>query len=68
MSIPGLCRIWTRVPSVSPYWTKMTYAPRDYRGCLHIVKAYRARWPEREYRITADFDNLQPLAQREVSV
>jgi len=61
--IPGLCRIWTRVPAIDPYWVKMTYAARDYRACLRITQAYRARFPEREYRITADFDILRPLAE-----
>ena len=60
--IPGLCRVWTRVPAVSPYWTNMSYAGRDYRGCLRIVQAYRARYPDREYLITADHDICQPLA------
>ena len=61
--IPGLCRVWTRFKDPArPYWTKMTYAPRDYHGCLVIKQAYEARWPDREYLITADHDIMQPLA------
>ncbi len=62
MSIPGMCRVWTRNPSVDPYWVKMTYAARDYAGCLRIKQAYEHRFPEREYLITEDFDICQPLA------
>jgi len=61
-TIPGLCRVWTRIPSIDPYWVKMTYAPRDYRGCALIKQKYERRFPDREYLITADSDLLQPLA------
>ena len=60
--IPGMCRVWTRVPAIDPYWVKMTYAPRDYHGCVRLKQAYQARFPEREYLITADHDLCQPLA------
>ena len=60
--IPGQCRIWTRYHAADdPYWVTMSYAPRGYRECLRIVQAYRERYPEREYRITADSDLLRPL-------
>ena len=63
--IPGLCRIWTRYHAADdPYWVTMSYAARDYRGCLRIVQTYRERYPEREYLITADSDLCQPLARR----
>jgi len=62
MTIPGLCRVWTRVPAVDPYWVKMSYHARSYAGCLKIKQAYERRFPDREYIITADFDILQPLA------
>ena len=62
--IPGLCRVWTRYKDspADPYWVKMTYAPRDYRGCLVLKQLYEIRYPNREYLITADSDLLQPLA------
>jgi len=41
----------------------MTYAPRDYAGCLRIKQAYEARFLNREYVITVDSDLYQPLAQ-----
>ena len=63
MSIPGMCRVWTRVPSIDPYWVKMTYSPRDYAGCLLIKQSYERRFPEREYLITADSDLFQPLVK-----
>ncbi len=65
MSIPGLCRVWTRLKDnrCDPYWVKMTYAPRDYAGCLRIKQAYEARFLNREYVITVDSDLYQPLAQ-----
>ena len=66
--IPGMCRVWHRNPAVGPYWTKMTYCPRDYHGCLRIKQAYEVRFPGHEYLITADHDIMQPLAQREVAV
>ena len=64
--IPGLCRVWTRLKDPArPYWTKMTYAPRDYHGCLRIKQSYERRFTDREYLITADHDICQPLARPE---
>jgi len=65
MSIPGDCRVWTRLKNnpANPYWVKMTYGPRDYAACLRIKQAYESRFDDREYVITVDHDIWQPLAK-----
>jgi hypothetical protein len=43
------------------YWRAMSYAPRDYRACEHIVGTYTNDFPNMEYRITADSDLCRPV-------
>jgi len=60
-TIPGLCRVWCRRTSSDPYWTVMTYAARDYYGCLRIKQAYERRFgDEFTYVITGDSEFYRP--------
>ena len=60
-TISGLCRIWCRRTDTDPYWQAMTYAARDYHGCVRIKQAYERRFgDEFTYVITADHDLCRP--------
>ena len=62
MFIPGQCRMWARpTTGDQQYWRAMSYAPRDYRACEHIVGIYTNDFPNMEYRITADSDLCRPV-------
>jgi len=60
----GLCRIWCRrLQGDDRHWFDMTHPARGHDDCLKLVAHYLREWPAfYEFRITADFDCLRPLA------